>query len=90
MCRPYESAVYRPCTPHSRCAVDASCQRGRLLAKTTAGLLHPATFGALKAAGMSSEESAEVVADFPRPPSSRGSSMKAFYDVWYLLTVEAC
>jgi hypothetical protein len=35
-----------------------------LLAKTTAGLLHPATFGALKAAGMSVDESAEVVADF--------------------------
>lgn len=35
-----------------------------LLAKTTAGLLHPATFGALKAAGMSVDESAAVVADF--------------------------
>jgi AcrR family transcriptional regulator len=34
-----------------------------LLAKTTAGLLHPSTFGALKAAGMSVDESAEVVAD---------------------------
>lgn len=34
------------------------------LAKTTAGLLHPATFGALKAAGMSVDESAAVVADF--------------------------
>jgi AcrR family transcriptional regulator len=35
-----------------------------LLARTTAGLLHPATFGAFKAAGMSVDESAEVVADF--------------------------
>jgi AcrR family transcriptional regulator len=35
-----------------------------LLAKTTAGLLHPATFGAFKAAGLSVDESAEVVADF--------------------------
>jgi AcrR family transcriptional regulator len=34
-----------------------------LLAKTTAGLLHPSTFGALKAADMSVDESAEVVAD---------------------------
>ena len=33
-----------------------------LLAKTTAGLLHPATFGALKAAGMSVDEAAAVVA----------------------------
>ncbi|HEU4909269.1 MAG TPA: TetR/AcrR family transcriptional regulator [Propionibacteriaceae bacterium] len=33
-----------------------------LLAKTTAGLLHPATFGALKAAGMSVDEAATVVA----------------------------
>jgi hypothetical protein len=35
-----------------------------LLAKTTAGLLHPSTFGALQAAGLSVDESAEVVADF--------------------------
>jgi hypothetical protein len=35
-----------------------------LLAKAAAGLLHPATFGALKTAGMSVDESAEVVADF--------------------------
>ena len=34
-----------------------------LLAKTTAGLLHPATFGALKAAGMSVDEATSVVAD---------------------------
>ena len=34
-----------------------------LLTKTTAGLLHPATFGALKAAGMSVDEAAAVVAD---------------------------
>jgi AcrR family transcriptional regulator len=34
-----------------------------LLAKTTAGLLHPATFGALKAVGMSVDEAAAVVAD---------------------------
>ena len=34
-----------------------------LLAKTAAGLLHPATLGALKAAGMSVEEAAAVVAD---------------------------
>lgn len=34
-----------------------------LLAKATAGLLHPATFGALKAAGMSVDEAAAVVAD---------------------------
>jgi AcrR family transcriptional regulator len=34
-----------------------------LLAKTTAGLLHPATFSALKAAGMSVDEAAVVVAD---------------------------
>ena len=34
-----------------------------LLAKTTAGLLHPATFGALKAARMSVDEAAAVVAD---------------------------
>jgi len=34
-----------------------------LLAKTTAGLLHPATFGALKAAGLTVDESAAVVAD---------------------------
>ena len=33
-----------------------------LLAKATAGLLHPATFGALKAAGMSVDEAAAVVA----------------------------
>lgn len=33
-----------------------------LLAKTTAGLLHPATFSALKAAGMSADEAAAVVA----------------------------
>jgi hypothetical protein len=33
------------------------------LARTTAGLLHPATFGALKAAGMSVDEAAAVVAD---------------------------
>jgi AcrR family transcriptional regulator len=35
-----------------------------LLAKTTAGLVHPSTFGALQAAGLSVDESAEVVADF--------------------------
>jgi len=35
----------------------------RLLAKTTAGLLHPATFGALRAAGMSVDEATAVVAD---------------------------
>jgi AcrR family transcriptional regulator len=34
-----------------------------LLARTTAGLLHPATFGALKAAGMSLDEAVAVVAD---------------------------
>lgn len=34
-----------------------------LLAKTTAGLLHPATFGALKATGMPVDEAAAVVAD---------------------------
>jgi AcrR family transcriptional regulator len=34
-----------------------------VLAKTLAGLLHPATFGALRAAGMSADESAAVVAD---------------------------
>lgn len=34
-----------------------------LLAKTAAGLLHPATFGALKAAGMSVDQAAAVVAD---------------------------
>jgi len=34
-----------------------------LLAKTTAGLLHPATFGALKAAGFSVDEAAALVAD---------------------------
>jgi len=34
-----------------------------LLAKTTAGLLHPATFSALKAAGMSVDEAAAVVAE---------------------------
>jgi AcrR family transcriptional regulator len=34
-----------------------------LLAKTTAGLLHPATLGALKAAGMSVDEAAAVVAE---------------------------
>jgi AcrR family transcriptional regulator len=34
-----------------------------MLAKTTAGLLHPATFGALKAAGMSVDEASAVVAD---------------------------
>ena len=34
-----------------------------LLAKTTAGLLHPGTFGALKTAGMSVDEAAAVVAD---------------------------
>jgi AcrR family transcriptional regulator len=34
-----------------------------LLAKTTAGLLHPATFGALKAAGMSVDEAVAVVAE---------------------------
>jgi AcrR family transcriptional regulator len=34
-----------------------------LLTKTTAGLLHPATFGALKAAGMSVDEAAAVVVD---------------------------
>jgi AcrR family transcriptional regulator len=33
-----------------------------LLAKATAGLLHPATFSALKAAGMSADEAAAVVA----------------------------
>ena len=33
-----------------------------LLAKTTAGLLNPATFGAFKAAGMSVDEAAAVVA----------------------------
>jgi AcrR family transcriptional regulator len=33
-----------------------------LLARTTAGLLHPATFGAFKAAGMSVDEAAAVVA----------------------------
>ena len=32
-----------------------------LLAKTTTGLLHPATFGALKAAGMSVDEASMVV-----------------------------
>ena len=34
-----------------------------LLAKMTAGLLHPATFGALKAAGMSVDEAATVVGE---------------------------
>jgi AcrR family transcriptional regulator len=34
-----------------------------LLAKATAGLLHPATFGALTAAGMSLDEATSVVAD---------------------------
>jgi AcrR family transcriptional regulator len=34
-----------------------------LLAKTTAGLIHPATFSALKAAGMSVDEAANVVAE---------------------------
>jgi hypothetical protein len=34
-----------------------------LLAKTTAGLPHPATFGAFKAAGMSVNEATAVVAD---------------------------
>ena len=34
-----------------------------LLAKITAGLLHPATFGAFKAAGLSVDEAAAVVAD---------------------------
>jgi AcrR family transcriptional regulator len=34
-----------------------------LLAKTTAGLLHPATFGAFKAAGMSVDAATAVVAD---------------------------
>jgi AcrR family transcriptional regulator len=34
-----------------------------LLTKTTAGLLHPATFGALKSSGMSVDEAAGVVAD---------------------------
>jgi AcrR family transcriptional regulator len=33
-----------------------------LLARTTAGLLHPATFGAFKASGMSVDEAAAVVA----------------------------
>jgi AcrR family transcriptional regulator len=32
-----------------------------LLAKTTAGLLHPATFGSLRAAGMSVDQAADVV-----------------------------
>lgn len=34
-----------------------------LLVKTTAGLLHPATFGALKTAGLSVDEAAAVVGD---------------------------
>ena len=34
-----------------------------LLAKTTAGLLHPATFGALKAAGMSVDEASTLVGE---------------------------
>jgi AcrR family transcriptional regulator len=34
-----------------------------LLAKTTAGLLHPATFGALKAVGMTVDEAATVVGE---------------------------
>jgi AcrR family transcriptional regulator len=34
-----------------------------LLAKMTAGLLHPATFGALKAAGMSVDEAATVLGE---------------------------
>jgi len=34
-----------------------------LLAKTTAGLLHPATFSALKAAGMSVDQATTVVAE---------------------------
>jgi AcrR family transcriptional regulator len=34
-----------------------------LLAKMTAGLLHPATFGALKAAGMSVDEAATVIGE---------------------------
>jgi hypothetical protein len=34
-----------------------------VLAKTTAGLLHPATFGALKGAGMTVGETTAVVAE---------------------------
>ena len=34
-----------------------------LLAKTTAGLLHPGTFGALKATGMSVYEASTVVGE---------------------------
>jgi hypothetical protein len=33
------------------------------LAKTTAGLVHPATFGALRTAGLSLDEATAVVAD---------------------------
>jgi hypothetical protein len=35
----------------------------KVLAKATAGLVHPATFSALKAAGLSLDEATAVVAD---------------------------
>lgn len=37
--------------------------KDEILAKTTAGLVHPATFNALRAAGLSVQEAADVVAD---------------------------
>ena len=44
-----------------------------LLAKTTAGLLHPATFGALKTAGMSDDEAADVVSGLLAYQARRGN-----------------
>jgi AcrR family transcriptional regulator len=43
------------------CACALAGSDDDLLAKMTAGLLHPATFGALKAAGMTVDEAATVV-----------------------------
>ena len=52
-----------------------------LLAKTTAGLLQPATFGAFKAAGMSVDEAAAVVAGL-LTHQARGVIDESLYDLW--------
>jgi AcrR family transcriptional regulator len=44
-----------------------------LLAKTTAGLLHPGTFGALEAAGLSGDEAADVIGNLLAYQARRGN-----------------
>ena len=55
---------------------------GDLLAKTAAGLLHPGTSGAPKAAGMSVDEAATGVGEMLAPRVRGQTTMKLLCDLW--------